>query len=140
MIASGALTPPSGLLIHAMVTDVGPRCGGMNILSGSHRLLHRWFRENPAAPEARSADHRKSLQRHPYLRALFTPGNPAERIARFHERSEAVDGIPLQVLENTATAGDVMLMHSLLLHAVPAAHLGRQPRFLLSTGMQVPYW
>jgi hypothetical protein len=31
-------------------------------------------------------------------------------------------------------------MHSLLLHAVPSAHLGSQPRFLLSTGVQVPYW
>jgi Phytanoyl-CoA dioxygenase (PhyH) len=137
---TGALTPPCGILIHAMVTAVGPRCGGMNILSGSHRLLHRWFREHPPAAKARSADHRRSLQRHPYLRDLYTPGDTAERIARFHERVEEVDGIALQVVENTAAAGDVILMHSLLLHAVPAVHLGREPRFLLSTGMQVPYW
>ena len=48
--------------------------------------------------------------------------------------------MPLQVVENTASAGDVILMHSLLLHAVPAAHVGSQPRFLLSTSVQVPYW
>jgi hypothetical protein len=64
----------------------------------------------------------------------------ATRIARFHERIEDVDGIPLQVVENTAAAGDLILMHTLLLHAVPAAHLGTQPRFLLSTGIQEPYW
>jgi hypothetical protein len=137
---SGALAPPCGVLIHAMLTDVGSRCGGTNILSGSHRLVHRWFAEHAPAPGARSAQLRKSLQRHPYLKDLCTAGDRAARIARFHERVEEIDGIPLQVLENTAAAGDVILMHSLLLHAVPAAHVGSQPRFLLSSSVQVPYW
>jgi hypothetical protein len=123
-----------------MLTDVGPRCGGVNILSGSHRLVHRWFRENPAPPKTRGAQFRKSLERHPYLRDLSTAGNAAVRIARFHERVEGVDGIPLQVLENTASAGDVILMHSLLLHAgAPVAHLGTQPRFLLNQGICQPW-
>ncbi len=123
-----------------MLNDVGPRCGGTNIISGSHRLVHRWFTENPTAPGTRSAELRKSLQRHPYLRDLCIGSDPAKRISRFHEQEETVDGIPLQVLENTAHAGDVILMHTLLLHAVPAAHVGTQPRFLLSTGIQQPYW
>ncbi|HEV2700002.1 MAG TPA: phytanoyl-CoA dioxygenase family protein [Steroidobacteraceae bacterium] len=137
---TGALSPPCGVLIHAMLNDVGPRCGGTNILSGSHRLIHRWFAQNPAAPGSRSAQLRKSLQRHPYLRDLCKAGDRAERIARFHDRAEMTDGIPLQVVENAARAGDLILMHTLLLHAVPGAHLGRQPRFLLSTGVQMPYW
>lgn len=137
---TGRISPPCGLLIHAMLTDVGPRCGGMNILSASHRLVHKWFTENPPAPGTRSAQLRKSLQRHPYMRDLCTEGDPAERIARFYDRVEEVDGIPLRVLENTASAGDLMLRHSLLLHAVPAAHLGHQPRFLLSTSVQHAYW
>lgn len=137
---TGELSPPCGVLIHAMLNDVEPRCGGTNIIGGSHRLVHRWFTENPPAPGTRSAQLRKSLQRHPYLNDLCTAGDPAKRIARFHERVETVDGIPLQVLENTASAGDVILMHTLLLHAVPAAHVGSQPRFLLSTGIQQPYW
>jgi hypothetical protein len=136
----GALSPPCGVLIHAMLTDLGPRCGGTNVLSGSHRLVHRWFAAHAPAPGARSAQLRKSLQRHPYLKDLCTAGDRAERIARFHERVEEFDGIPLQVVENTAVAGDIILMHSLLLHAVPAAHLGNQPRFLLSSSVQVPYW
>ncbi|MGH9821968.1 MAG: hypothetical protein ACREDR_01720 [Blastocatellia bacterium] len=38
-----------------------------------------------------------------------------------------------QVIENTASAGDVTLMHSLLLHAgAPAARLAMEPRFLLN--------
>ncbi len=137
---TGSISPPCGVLIHAMLTDVRPRCGGMNIISASHRLVHKWFTEHPPARGARSAQLRKSLQRHPYLRELCAAGDPAGRVARFHERVEEVDGIPLQVGENTASAGDMILMHTLLLHAVPAAHVGNQPRFLLSTGIQEPYW
>jgi hypothetical protein len=137
---TGQLSPPCGVLIHAILTDVGPRCGGTNILSGSHRLVHKWFAENAPPPGTRSVLLRKSLQRHPYLRDLCTAGEPASRIARFHDRVEEVDGIPLQVVENIGSAGDLILMHSLLLHAVPSAHLGQQPRFLLSVGIQQPYW
>jgi len=137
----GRLSPPSGVKVHAMLTDVGPRCGGVNILSGSHRLAHRWFSENPPAKGARSAQLRRSLERHPYLRDLCTAGDPGARIARFHDRVEEVDGIPLQVIENTASAGDVILMHSLLLHAAaPAAHLGTQPRFSLNKDFHERYW
>jgi ectoine hydroxylase-related dioxygenase (phytanoyl-CoA dioxygenase family) len=137
---TGRLLPPCGVKVHAMLTDVGPRCGGTNILSGSHRLAHRWFSENPPPRKARAAQLRKSLARHPYLRDLYAPGNPGARIERFHERVEEVDGIPLQVIENTASAGDVILMHSLLLHAAaPAAHLGTQPRLLLNQDIHQPW-
>ena len=129
----GPLIPPSGVKVHAMLNDVGPRCGGVNVLSGSHRLVHKWFADNPPAHGTRGQQFRKSLQRHPYLRDLCTAGGPQARVDRFHERVEEVDGIELQVVENTASAGDVILMHPLLLHAgAPAAHLGAQPRFLLN--------
>ncbi len=138
---AGQLTPPYAVKVHAMLTDVGPRCGGMNIVSGSHRLVHRWFTENPPAQGARSEQLRKSLLRHPYLRDLCTAGDPEARIARFHERVEEVDGIPLQVLENTSSAGDLILMHALLVHAAPAAHVGTYPRFLLNKDIVVrPWW
>ncbi|MGC2332679.1 MAG: phytanoyl-CoA dioxygenase family protein [Candidatus Acidiferrales bacterium] len=138
---TGRLLPACGVKVHAMLTDVGRRCGGVNILSGSHRLVHQWFSENPPAHGARGAQLRRSLERHPYLRDLCTSADSGARIARFHERVEEVNGIPLQVIENTASAGDVILMHSLLLHAAaPAAHLGMQPRFLLSKDIVQPYW
>jgi hypothetical protein len=129
---AGPLAPPRGVKVHAMLGDVAPRAGGMNIISGSHRLVHRWFSEHPPRPGARGAELRKSVHRHPYLRDLCSEGDAAARIERFHERVEEVDGIPLQVLENTAAAGDVILMHPLLLHAPPTAHLGDTPRFLLN--------
>jgi hypothetical protein len=138
---TGRLHPPSGVMVHAVLTEVAPRCGGVNILSGSHRLVHRWFAENVPPQGSRAAQLRRSLERHPYLRDLCTPGDTQARIARFHERVEEVDGIPLQVIENTASAGDVILMHSLLLHAAaPTAHLGTEPRFVLSKGFHERYW
>jgi hypothetical protein len=45
-----------------------------------------------------------------------------------------VDGIPLQVVENTGAAGDVILLHPLTLH-VAAPNNGVAPRFLLSGGV-----
>src|SRR6516225_905936 len=61
---TGRLLPPCGVKVHAMLTDVGPRCGGVNILSGSHRLVHRWFSENPPEPGSRGAQflHSRSVR------------------------------------------------------------------------------
>jgi len=138
---AGQLAPPYAVKVHAMLTEVRPRRGGMNILSGSHRLVHRWFIDHPPAPGAGGAQLRKSLFRHSYLRDLCATGDPGERISRFHERAEHVDGISLQVLENTCSAGDVILMHGLLVHAAPSAHLGTHPRFLLNKDIVVkPWW
>jgi hypothetical protein len=129
---AGPLAPPKGVKVHAMFGDVAAKAGGMHILSGSHRLVHRWFVDHPPRPGARSAELRKSVHCHPYVRDLCTAGDAALRTERFFDRVETIDGIPLQVMENTATAGDVILMHPLLLHAPPATHLGSSPRFLLN--------
>jgi len=126
------LSPPSGVKVHAMFGDVEPGGGGMLILNGSHRLVSAWFQAHPPEAGARAIDHRRSLQRHPYIRDLHAAGDVEERIGRFHDRVEELDGISLQVIENTAAAGDVILMHQLLLHAAPSAHRGGRPRFLLN--------
>ena len=128
------LWPPKGVQTHALFGDVPPRSGATQILSGSHRLIHQWFKQNPAPADAKSADMRKLLLGHPYIRDLHTDDDPDERIARFMDRIEVVDGIPLQVIENTGAAGDVILLHPLTLH-VAARNIGSAPRFLLSGGV-----
>jgi hypothetical protein len=136
---TGRLVPPSGVKVHAMLTDVEPRCGGANVLSGSHRLVHRWFSETPQ--KARRAQLRKSLERHPYLQDLYTAGSPQARIAGFTNVSKKLMGYRFRSSRILPLAGDVILMHSLLLHAgAPAAHLGTQPRFLLNQDIHEPYW
>ena len=132
-----ALSPPDGIRIHALFGDVAPRAGGTLIVSGSHRLVHKYFMDNPAPAGARGADYRKLLQAHPYFRDLHTAGDAGARAARFVDRAEEHDSIVLQVVENTGAAGDVLLLHPLLLH-VATSNNGHEPRFLLSGGVDLP--
>jgi hypothetical protein len=133
------LWPTGGVKTHALFGDIAPRGGGTQIVSGSHRLVHAWFKENPPPPGARGAELRKLLQAHPYIRDLHAKGDRRERIARFMERAECVDGVPLQVIENTGQAGDVILLHPLVLH-VAAPNTSAEPRFLLSGGVTTDMW
>ena len=133
-----ALSPPDGIRIHALFGDVEPRAGGTLIVSGSHRLVHTYFRDHPPPAGARGASYRKLLQGHPYIRAIhISEGDADARAARFMDHVEGQDGIPLQVIENTGKAGDVMLLHPLLLH-VAAPNNGHAPRFLLSGSIDLP--
>jgi hypothetical protein len=132
-----ALSPPAGVRTHALFGDVAARAGGTLIVSGSHRLVHRYFKDNPAPPAARGAGYRKLLQGHPYIRALHTEGDMDERATRFIGRAEEHGGISLRVVENTGAAGDVILLHPLVLH-VATPNTGKAPRFLLSGGVDLP--
>lgn len=125
------LAPPEGIRVHALMGDVEPRSGATVLLAGSHKLLHRWFKDHPPQPGARGSDHRKSLMSHPYIRDLHREANADERVARFMRCAEQHDGIDLQVVENIGAAGDVILVHPLLLHAA-SVNSGSAPRFLLS--------
>jgi hypothetical protein len=122
---------------HALFGDVGPRGGGTQLLSGSHRLVHQWFKDHPPPKNTRGSELRLLLREHPYIRDLHTEGDAEARIARFMDRVETVDGIPLQVVENTGAAGDVILLHPLVLH-VAATNPGTEPRFLLSGSVDTP--
>jgi hypothetical protein len=53
------------------------------------------------------------------------------------DRAEEHGGISLQVVENTGAAGDVILLHPLVLH-VATPNKGNAPRFLLSGGIDLP--
>jgi hypothetical protein len=136
---TSALWPVGGVKTFAHFGDVLPRGGGTLILSGSHRLVYQWFKDNPPPPGARGADMRRLLQSHPYIRDLHRKGDTGERIARFMARVETVDGVALQVVENTSLAGDAIIAHPLLLH-VAAPNNTAQPRFMLSGGVTTDQW
>jgi ectoine hydroxylase-related dioxygenase (phytanoyl-CoA dioxygenase family) len=133
------LWPTRGVKTFALLGDVVPRGGGTQIVSGSHSLVHGWFQENPPKHVARSADMRKLLQSHPYIRDLHSAGDPDARVARFMDRGEDADGVPLQVVETTGAAGDVIILHPLVLH-VAAPNKAAEPRFLLSGGITTNMW
>lgn len=133
------LVPATGVKTLALLADVAPRSGATQILGGSHRLIHQWFKANPPPGRARSADMRKLLLAHPYIGDLHRDGDPDARVARFMARAEEWDGVALQVAEATGSAGDVILMHPLTLH-VAAPNAGSAPRFMLSGGVTLDQW
>jgi hypothetical protein len=135
----GPLWPATGVKTFALLGDIVPRGGGTQMVSGSHRLVHRWFGDNPPPPGARSTDMRRRLLAHPYIRDLHTAGDSDARIARFFGRAEEAEGIPLQVVETVGQAGDVFLVHPLVMH-VAAPNNAAQPRFLLSGGVTTDGW
>jgi hypothetical protein len=135
----GAFAPARGVKTHALLDDIAPRGGATLMLSGSHRLVYNWFKAHPPPPGTRSAEMRKLLQAHPYIAALQADGDPSARIARFMERAEEVEGVPLRVVENVGGAGDVILVHPLVLH-VAAPNNSARPRFLLSGGVTTDQW
>jgi hypothetical protein len=135
----GPLWPSTGVKTFALLGDIVPRGGGTQMIGGSHRLVHRWFQDNPPPPGNRSADMRKRLLAHPYIRDLHTSGDREARIARFLKTAEDAEGIPLQVVETVGQAGDVFLVHPLVMH-VAAPNNAVQPRFLLSGGVTTDGW
>jgi hypothetical protein len=126
------LEPLRELKVHALFGDIEPLAGGMHVLAGSHRVAAGYVANRRPPAEASSAQLRKSLMSSdPYLVALETEGEPDSRIGRFMGRDEEIAGVRVRVVELTATAGDVVLMHPLLLHSRPT-NAGRAPRFLLN--------
>jgi uncharacterized damage-inducible protein DinB len=54
-----ALAPPAGVRTHALFGDVGPRGGGTQLVSGSHRLVHKWFTDHPPPRGTRGEEWRR---------------------------------------------------------------------------------
>jgi len=52
---SSPLLPACGVKTFALFGHVAPRGGGTLMVSGSHRLVHKWFQDNPPPRGARSA-------------------------------------------------------------------------------------
>ena len=131
------VVPLTGLKVHTMLGDVVPRAGGMTIVAGSHHVVAELVARNDLPAGTPAAKQRAAVMAgHPYLRDLGTPedGDPdlrARRIARFVDAEEDVLGHPLRVTELTARAGDVILIHPLVLHTCPV-NAGTAPRLLLN--------
>jgi ectoine hydroxylase-related dioxygenase (phytanoyl-CoA dioxygenase family) len=133
------LFPAGGVKTLALLGEVKSRGGGTQVLDGSHRLVHDWFRLHPPPPTARSAELRKLLRAHPYVDTLLSPGEAEPRVERFLRSTEEHQGVTLQVVELTGSAGDVILMHPLLMHA-PAPNNSEAPRLMVSGGVTTNLW
>jgi hypothetical protein len=131
------VAPLRGLKVHALFGDVEARAGGMTVVAGSHHVVARLVVADPSlAGDPPARIRRRVMTGHPYLRELgrdpgCDPGVHAARIARFMGGDEDVLGHPCQVVELTGSAGDLVLIHPLLLHTRPT-NAGAAPRFLLN--------
>lgn len=133
------LFPAGGVKTLALIGDVNSRGGGTQVLNGSHRLVSNWFRRHPPPPGAKSAELRDRLRAHPYIDALLTYRDSERRIERFMRATEDDQGVPLKVVELTGRAGDVILMHPLLMHAA-APNNNDEPRLMVSGGVTTNMW
>jgi hypothetical protein len=136
---SGSDPRPPGLRAFAFLEKVEPRGGATAIVAGSHRRVYELAREK--APDGllrskpqgllRSKQVRNELAAtEPWVEALFAPGDPDARIARFLDEGTVSAGIPLRVVEATGEPGDVTLMDLRCLHSL-TDNVGRRPRLVI---------
>lgn len=106
--------------------------GGATLaVAGSHLLVDSLVRESNNH-RYRSAEVRTALIRAcPWMNALCSRSDTADRIGRFMDSSTTVQGAELRVIEMTGEPGDIFLVHPLLLHA-PSINCSNVPRMVLS--------
>ena len=69
------------------------------------------------------------MAHHPWLRAVATADDDADRTARFMDQDGDVDGIAARVVELTGTAGDIVITHRWTFHYA-ALNAGHYPRLV----------
>jgi ectoine hydroxylase-related dioxygenase (phytanoyl-CoA dioxygenase family) len=101
-------------------------------VAGSHRLAQSLIAAE-GARQMRSADARKALIRnYPWMKDLCSRDGKTDRVQAFMNSSGAADEVEVRVVEMTGEAGDVLLVHPLMLHA-PAKNCAATPRLVLSS-------
>ena len=129
---AGPVAPVTELKVQSLFGDVAPRAGGMTIVAGSHHVVHDLVQSMAPAPGTAAKKIRLAVMAgHPYLKDLAQTGDATARVARFVDAEEEVLGHPLRVVELAGNAGDLFLIHPLVLHARPT-NAGSYPRFMLN--------
>ena len=108
-----------------------PAGGGTVFVAGSHRLVQGLVAADGAG-RMRSADARSALIRTcPWIKDLCSRDKKTDRVQAFMSSSRIADDVEVRVVEMTGEAGDVLLVHPLMLHA-PAKNCAAIPRLVLS--------
>ena len=131
-----ALAPPAGVRTHALFGDVDRAAAARNSLSGSHRLVHKWFKDHPPPTGAHGAEHRLCFKAIPTPRP--THGwrhRDAHRPLHGSRGGRGRHPSPSRREHGLGRLTDSV--HPLVLH-VAASNTGRKPRFLLSGGVDTP--
>jgi len=107
-----------GVIVFVFRAPVLDRGGGTVILAGSHRLVEAFAASADPSEEGRSADVRKAFNRtEPWLRALWSRDDRAERVQRFMIDGAVIRGISVKLVELTGEAVDAIIWRPWLFHA-----------------------
>ncbi len=122
--------PLSGVKMFVFLSDVPARAGGTLVVAGSHRMIQQFIK-------GRSCEQLENTRRirlellgsNSWLQDLTSRSSSQDRVMRFIDRGSTIDGIPVQVVELTGEAGEVVLTHPWVLHC-RAPNCGKAPRFM----------
>lgn len=134
---AGQLNGMTGLFIFTFFSSVAPGGGGTVIVSGSHRLVVRFF-DSLTADECQRKQRvlkRRFSQSQPWLAELtgYAPDR-GNRIRRFMQQATAVDGVSVQAVELTGEPGDAVVCHPCIFHA-RSPNCADYPRFMRVKGL-----
>jgi ectoine hydroxylase-related dioxygenase (phytanoyl-CoA dioxygenase family) len=122
--------PLAGVKMFTFLSDVPPHGGGTLVVTGSHELVRRFVAGRASEQLKRTRQTRLAfLASHPWLRELTSESRSDDRIARFMNEEQRIDGVAVRAVELTGRAGDVVLTHPWLLHC-RAANRAAEPRFM----------
>jgi hypothetical protein len=122
----------SGVNLFLFVDTVEPHGGGTVVLRSSPPLIER-FVQSMGTTELLSMKAAQIKARlfdtHPFLQELTGSPMRPDRNERLMERDSDVDGIAVRAVELVGRAGDVVLTHPWLLHAI-SQNVADRPRLM----------
>lgn len=130
---------PACVRMFLCLAAVEPGGGGTFYVSGSHRVV------NAITPEMRATRDRVGSTRivrrlrgeSSWIAHLCSKGEAEPgRVTRFMQEGSELRGVPLRVAEMTGEAGDILLWHPNLLHALSPANCRNAPRLVLSVTIE----
>jgi hypothetical protein len=119
-----------GALVFSYLSDVPAGAGGTLAVAGSHRVIRRFVEGRPPKALAPMKTVRLALMRSdPWLAALAAEQSAASVDLAALRGEHDVAGVPVEVVELSGEAGDVVIGHPWLLHR-GAPNRGESPRFM----------
>jgi hypothetical protein len=122
--------PAHAVKLFAFFGDVGPLGGGTMLLAGSHRLVDLYRSTFDAPPAAGNANWHPFLRRYPPLDNLLRGATLPDRGRSMIGQRYDIEGIPIEVVELTGQAGDVVIAHLHVFHCA-SPNTSNTPRQML---------